>query len=464
MSERDWLDENEDRADGFLAGVAMDRRTLLRRGIGGAALLGLPGLIAACGGSSGSSTSGGGGAPSVPTGDVAPLNQIFGPGGKQAGRGTTMSLGMLLAVTGQGSFYGRVMSRGAKLAASQIKAAGGPEFDISIGDHQSGAVPPGVSAVRRMTTENHIRLLQTSYGAVSEAIAPLIAQQKILTFNGGGSSPGQVGKPFLWQTRMLFGDDPVDGSLAWVVKTYPKAKRIAVVGTLENAVEAEKKKIPRIWPQLTNGGQVVATEIHDVGETDFGTIIARLKAAKPDVIWTGDFGNDTGYLVKQARQASVTVPIIGVEFTDQAAKIAGKAYDTFIFGGDYFDPRNKNPFTVEFVKAHKQAYKVEPEFYGANYYEHPFIFWELVRRTIKAGGDPKNTEDLQKQIEANPEFPSVYGGGAGKVGTMRFNPSDHTVDKPMGMFKVRNGVPYKVATIKRIKPSEDPHTALVSMD
>lgn len=390
-----------------------------------------------------------------------PLNKIFGPGGKSAGKGFTLNDGMLLAVTGQGSFYGRVMSRGAKLGGKQIEAAGGPSYKISIGDHESGLVPPAVAATRRLVLNNHIETLQTSYGAPSEAIVPLIEQYKLLTFNGGGSSPGQLNKNFLWQTRMLFGADPMPGSLTYLAKTY-KAKRLAIVGTLENAVETEKKTAPLVWPKVSGGGKVVHTEIHDVGATDYSTVVARVKASNPDAIWTASFGNDLGYQVKAFRQAGVNVPIMGVEFTDQAAKIGGKTFDTFMFGGDFYDEKNTgNPFNAQFIQAHTKAYGVAPEFYGANYYEHTFVYWDLIRRTLKAKGDPKSTDDLQSQLEKKPTFVSVYGGGGGKVGLMTFDLKDHSISKPMGIFKVKGGKPVLVARIKKWDGKSDPRTSLL---
>lgn len=420
-----------------------DRRALLRRGATAGAVLAVAGGYASVAGAARP-------APAKRVDYNVELHKIFGPGGKNAGQGFTLHDGMLLAVTGQGSFYGRVMSRGAKLGAGLIQGAGGPKYDISIGDHESGLVPPAVAATRRLASQNKIETLQTSYGAPSEAIVPLIQQYKLLSFNGGGSSPGQLGKDFLWQTRMLFGIDPMPGSLAYLQKRY-NATKLAIVGTLENAVEAEKKYAPQVWKQLTNGkGQVVTTEIHEVGATDYGNVIARVKAAKPDVIWTGSFGNDLGYMVKQMREQGVKVPIMGVEFTDQAAKIAGKAFDTFQFGGDYYDAANPNPFNAVLVSAHQRKYRIAPEFYGANYFEHTFIIWDLIRRTIKAGGDPGKSSDLQDQLKANPVFNSVYGGGKGKVGTMKFNLGDHSISKPMGIFVVKGGAPQVIGRIQKV--------------
>jgi len=456
MDRYEWDVEDDLAPDGFECPTAMSRSALLKSGALTAAALSLSGMLTPAARATVARTSGA--RKFEAAGDI--LNEIFGPGGQAAGQGVTIKDGMMLAVTGQGSFYGRVMSRGAKLGAMQITAAGGPRFSISIADHESGLVPPAVSGMRRLVTQDDIQTLQTSYGAPSEAIIPLIEQYKVLSFNGGGASPGQLNKDYLWMTRMLFGNDPAPGSLVWLAKTY-KAKKLAILGTLENAVEAQKQLVPQVWPKIVPGGKIVAAEIHNVGETQYSAPIAKIKAANPDALWTPSFGNDLGYMVKQFRQAGFTKPIVGVEFTQQAQKIAGKYFDTFVFGGDYYDLTNPNPFNAQFVRAHKKAYGVAPEFYGANYYEHVFIIWDLVRRTLKAGGDPTKSSDLQKQLITNPTFKSVYGGAKGKVGLMTFNTKDHTISKPMGVFRVKKGTPYIVAEIKKWDGKENVKKTLV---
>lgn len=435
--------------------IDVSRRTFLR----GSAIVGGLGLLAACGGgeSSGSDSA-------IQTNKVDPksakgLTDIFGPGGKEGGAGVAISAGMLLAMTGQGSFFGKVMSAGAKLAAAQIKVADGISYNIHIADHKNGSVPAALSGTRQMVTQDEITVLQTSYGAPSEAIVPLIAQNKLLSFNGGGSSPGQVGKAFLWQTRMIFGDDPAPGGLAWLAKQYPDAKRLAIVGTQENGVAGAETIGPQVWEQLT-GGSVVANEQHDVGANDFSSIIARIKSAKPDAILTFSFGDDVGYLVKQLREANVTVPVMGIEFTEQAAKVAGDTYDTYNFATDFYDPANPNPWNKIFVEGHKKMFGEAPEYYGANYYEQVFFVWELVRRVLASGGDPTDTTALQAALEDNPRFKSLYGGDESTTGEVEFNPSDHTISKPMAVFKVVGGKPEKVQDIVKIDAGEDPTKAL----
>ncbi len=44
---------------------------------------------------------------------------------------------------------------------------------------------------------------------------------------------------------------------------------------------------------------------------------------------------------------------------------------------------------------------------------------------------------------------------------MQFNPDDHTIAKPMGVFEVKGGVPAKIADIVKVESGADPATALV---
>jgi len=450
----------------------MNRMRMGRTAVAVGVVAGLSGLLAACGSSSGSgtSTSAAAAATSAAASDSASasaatsaaagtcINDIFGPGGPEAGQGVTIPAGMLLAVTGQGSFFGKVMSQGALLAADQIKAAGGMDYQITVADHKSGDVPTAITETKKLI-QNGIEVLQTSYGAPSEAIIPIIQAGGVLTFNGGGSSPAQLKQDFLWMNRMVYAEDPAPGALAWLHKTYPDAKKLALIGTMENGVGTFKETAPNIWKKLT-GGEVVAAEQHDVGTTDFKALAQKILAANPDVVQTFSFGDDLGYQVKALREAGYKGPIMMDEFTSQAAKIAGSAYEGVNFGVDFYTPANPNPWNQCYVKAYKAKYGEDPEYYGSNYYEQVFIVWDLVKRVIKAGGDPTDAAQLQAALIADPTFNSVYGGDATTVGKVTLDTVDHSISKPMGVFVVKNGQPELIQEIVKIKAGEDPNSAL----
>ena len=368
------------------------------------------------------------------------LEEVFGEGGEQAGEGMEFNLGMLLAMTGDGEFYGKQMSRGAQLAAEQIKALGGPEINVCIADHESGILTAGVSGTRKLIDQDGVSAILSSYGAVTEAIIPLIQQSEVLTFNGGGASPTQLNQDYLWMTRMLFGYDPAPGAIDWLIETYPEAKKLAVIGTNENAIEVWEEMIPQIWPERS-GGEVVLSEIVNLGITDWSQTITKIKASGADAIFSMITSNDLGYLVKQLREANVEIPIVGIEITDEAKVVAGDLIDTYCFATDYFDINNDNPFTKQFVDAYMAKYGEAPEFYAATYYENVFLVWDCIKQVIADGGDINSGADLQDALVKLNTFKSVYGGGADEVGTLTFDTEVHTCSKPMGVYKLVDGEP-----------------------
>ncbi len=431
-----------------------------RRFLGGAAFLAmsglsLPAILEACGSSSPTTT-----ASTLPPDTLALFQKLFPGSASQQGQGKTLQVGMNLAMTGSGSFYGKVMSSGAELAAGQILGYNGANLNITINDHL-GDTQTSVTGVQRLITQNSIKVLETSYAAPSEALIPMIHQHNILMFNGGGASPGQLSQDYVYVDRMLLGWDPMPGALSWLNANFPSVKNIAVIGTKENGVEAYTQKLPVQWPKLVPGGKIVDTEVHDVGATDFSSAIARIKSHSPDAIYSFSFGTDLGYQIKQLRQANFAGPILGCEYTTDAYAIAGSAMDQgYFFAYDYFDTNGPSPLTQQFVKAYKAKYGVLPEFYGANYYEITLIVFELVRRVLNNGGDPTSGQQLQAALKAKPTFYSVYGGDASNTGTLSFDLTDHTVSKPMGVFQVQSGVVSLLQYITKIGLNDDPKTAL----
>lgn len=452
--EEDIVDEQNDRLDKAIRkAVAEDgvsRRTFLRSS-GGFLIVGglsLPAILAACA-QSGSSSAAESSAPTAaassgPTSAATSaasggtvLNDIFGPGGKEAGQGLTVVHGMNLAMTGGGSFYGEVMSGAAKLAAKQIKEAGGPDFKIVINDHQSGLVPPSVNGVRKLIDQDGIETFSASYAAPTIPILPLLEAAQILSLQGGGTNPDVLGKPFHFLTAMIFAVDPVDGALEFFHKTYPDAKRIVFTGTLENGAVAIKERGPAAWMKLVPDGVVAGTEIHELLITDFSALVARVKQENPDVIFTTSFADDLGYEIKALREAGVKAPIMTIDMTSNVPKLAGPAIGEDVYlAVDYYDVKNPNPFNVQFVEAHNKEYGKDPEYFGANFYEHLFILWDTVRQTLAAGKTVGRGTDMRDTLVANNLFKTVYGGDANTVGTGAWDLNDHTCSKPMGVYKL----------------------------
>lgn len=433
-----------------LQAADLSRRRILRfAALGGAAAAAAP-LIAACGnagsgagaGGKVNPTAGGGGA--VSTEMLQQLKGLLGPfDEKTMGKGLTISMGAVLALSGPGSFYGAVMSKGINLAVKQIKAMGGPTFNIQYKDHKSGDPQAGIAAIRELGSAGTPACL-SSYAADLFAMLPGINQYKVMTLDGGGgTSDAGESKPYFWGMRAITPDDTFGGVIKYIKAKMSDVRRIASVGW--DLGPASQLVINKLRAQLQAAGlQLVDSELTTVGATDYSTALSRVRASNPDLILLSIYGLDPGYFMKQYVTSGIGKPVIGSEFTPDAARASDGAYNQYLFAYDYFNSAQPtNDWAKIFVDSFRQQYgtvQYEPDFYAANYYEDTFAMWDLIRRVLKQGGNVHSGTDLQHALEANPEFKSVYGGSGSTLGTLALDRQSHSVSRrPMGIFAFKDG-------------------------
>jgi branched-chain amino acid transport system substrate-binding protein len=318
-------------------------------------------------------------------------------------------IGAILAMTGQASFYGQVMSQGMKQAVDEINAKGGVDgikLEAEIEDHKGGGGQEGVAAMNRLVSIHHVEAVLTSFSAPTIAIAPIADQQHILLVNGGAVSAKLAGMSrYLFNTRSLATD------LSRVAVAYARSlgvKRMAQIQWQNDVGDNIVQIAAPLWK--AGGGTVVASEAVAQGATNMDTQVAKVRASNPDVIALWMFTPEVALALKRLRDFGMKQPVIGVEYTENDAKIAGSAANNYFFANDYFAPSDDNPWSKQFAADYQKRYGMEPDLYGANYYEGVYIIAECIKRARAKGGDYWNGEALRQALLSNPKFDSVYGG------------------------------------------------------
>ncbi len=116
-----------------------------------------------------------------------------------------ITIGAILAMSGQSKMIGDWMSKGALLAAEQINAAGGVngrKIRIEIGDHKGGDVKAATNELTRMINLYKVKAVLSSYSAPTLAAQSIAVQSDMVLINGGAWSPKLIGKQYLWNTRL----------------------------------------------------------------------------------------------------------------------------------------------------------------------------------------------------------------------------------------------------------------------
>lgn len=340
-------------------------------------------------------------------------------------------IGAILAMTGQASFIGQVMSQGMKQAVDEINAKGGVDgikLEAEIEDHKGGGGQDGVAAMNRLVSIHHVQAVLTSFSAPTIAIAPIADQQHILLVNGGAVSAKLAGlSPYLFNTRSLATD------LSRVAIAYAKevgAKKMAQIQWQNDVGDNIVQIAAPLWK--SGGGTIVASESVAQGATNMDTQVAKVRASNPDVVALWMFTPEVALALKRLRDFGMKQPVIGVEYTDNDAKIAGAAANNYFFANDYFAPSDDNPWSKQFAADYQKRYGMEPDIYAANYYEGTYLIAECIKRARAKGGDYWNGDALRQALLSNPKFDSVYGG------QMTFQPNGVAL-KRTALFTAEDG-------------------------
>lgn len=217
--------------------------------------------------------------------------------------GDKVRIGMLNPSTGTYAELGDNQTRGARMAAAEINAAGGVMGRQLELIHADTAAKTGlsVSHAHQLVRQQGCHFLQgTVSSAVSEAVEQASKDMGVLFVDSGGHATPVTGKYCTWSTFRI------------CTTTYMLAAGIAQ--TLMN-------KYGKRWYFLTpnyafglteqaafesilkaHGGTVLGTSLAPLGTTDFSSYLIQAQAAKPDCLIILQAGDDLVHALTQVNQ------------------------------------------------------------------------------------------------------------------------------------------------------------------
>jgi branched-chain amino acid transport system substrate-binding protein len=402
--------------------------------------------LSACGGSSDSSSStdtastgseGGGGA--ATSAEAKEFLKYTGISEKaaEALKGQTFKLGAILPLTGAGAGFATEEQNGVLLAQAQMEEYLGLNVDYQVLDHKTGDPQAGAAAARQLGIDGFGTAVN-SYYAVFGSTLPELQKYKVLSIDpGGGTGNLLKGQEYFWGGRANTPDDAFPG-LRYFKETGSGAKKVALVDW-EAGSEYYEPVEKHFKEEADKSGLTFAGAVHTkIGETDYSAAISELRALDPDVIWLAVYGTEPGYFMKQYVTSGMTAQVVGSEYTPTGAKVAGSAYDEYIFAQDYFDfEKPTNPFAKFFLKTYEEHFGEPAEvFFEPNYYEAGIVYAILAARIAEEGGDINSGELMNEKLEEDPEFASLYGGSETEAGKLAFDTKTHDPSlRPVAMFR-----------------------------
>ena len=447
------------------------RVTRRRMLFGTAGAIGAAAFLAACGDdddsgrrrrrppattAAGAATTTGGGAatttaaarpPSGGGGGGGDLAALLGIEEASAGKGKTIELGAVLALTGTGSFYGKTMSRGLDLGGQAHRRARRPDVQVHLPRPQVGRRRRRRAGDGRDRLQGHpgqVRLLRRRPrgDAVVDGREQGVHARRRRRHEH--LRPGQavlLGHPGDHAERPDAGPVQVDeGDLPG--RQDGRHRRL---GHRRDEQRDHQGGHPRRRSPTAATSSTTSTSWCRSAARTSPRCCRRSRPTSPTSCWSCIYGQDPGSFANQAATAGLKAIRIGFEFTPDGVNASKGTYDSdgYTFAYDYFDPKNpKSPLAKKFVEDFNADNGEDPDFYAANFYENAFVMWELMRRIWKDDPDAEITgEALDEALQENLTVVSVYGGD--DIDARHATPSTRRrtpcIKREMGVFEYKGG-------------------------
>lgn len=273
----------------------------------------------------------------------------------EKGLGDSVKIGVLYSTTGPFSINETPMQNAAKMAIDEINAKGGikgKKIEAIYMDYGSDPTMAAQKAQELILKDGVCAIVGTNSSATRLAVIPTVEQNdSLLVYNT--YYEGEKPSPNVLYTNSV-PSQQIEAFIPWIMKNI--GKRVFFAGT---DYEFPKKSIA-IAEKLVqeNGGEVVGEEYVPTTQTDFSSMINKIKEAKPDVIFSVVAGNAAVPFYKQYSQYGMDpkqVPICSISTSEATLKGIGDAAIGTYSSFDYFNTID-TPANKEFIKKYQDKF------------------------------------------------------------------------------------------------------------
>jgi branched-chain amino acid transport system substrate-binding protein len=354
------------------------------------------------------------------------------PGG--AGAADPIKLGSIFSLTGSYATIEDPALKGAKLAVKQVNEAGGVKgrpIELIQYDGKSTLADIANAAQRLVHEDQVIAIVGVCDSGFYLASAPIAQDAGIPYLDAGGTVPNlpeQIGE---YAHMMPFGDD----YQAYVAAEFAMKDLGAKTAFLLRDGDTDyTRAIAHFFQERfqRDGGKIIEESSYHTGDTDYSSHITKIRGTNPapDIIYAAMNPGDDATFVRQAREAGVTIPIIGGDAFDNPdlVKNAGAANTADVYFTTHMAMSTDNPVAAKFIDAYKAEYGIPPEnaFAGLGY--------DSVNLMVEAMN--KAPELTSKAINDAIFTITAFDGATGKAD---FSNPKRAPDKEVTLIAVKDG-------------------------
>ncbi len=307
---------------------------------------------------------------------------ILARGTARAAEAAPVRVGVSGPLTGPAAQYGAQWKRGFDLALDLINGKdggiNGRKLVYDFEDSQNDPRQAVAIAQKFVADPSIVAELGDFSSTTSMAASPVYQRGKLVQLGFTNSHPKfTLYGDYMWSPGLSQTEE--QPQLADFAITKLGFKRPAVVHLNTDWGTASKNLFVEAAKQ--RGAQVVATEGYLPDERDFRSTLTRVMQSKPDSLVLESYYSDGALIVRQAREAGITLPIaaVGSVYSPKFLELGGKAVEGVYTESEFF-PDDPRPEVQAFVKAYRARYHDEPDAFAAFAYDALILTAAVLRQ------------------------------------------------------------------------------------
>lgn len=355
-----------------------------------------------------------------------------------------IKIGMVYELTGNTASYGTSAADGAKLAFKEINASGGvlgKQIKIVTADNK-GEPSESANAMTKVITQDKVVAVTgftvSSCGIAGSAVAednkiPLVAAA---TVNPRVTVDEKTGKVKNYTFRACF-IDSFQGTVSanFALNSLKKSKSAIMI---DNSSDYSKG-LAQIFKDVftKGGGQVVLEEAYLQKDQDFKSVLTKIKAQNPEILYLPGYYEDVGKIVKQARELGIMIPILGGDAWDSPRLVEIGSPDSLnnTYFTNFYSVQDTNPASQAFVEAYKKEYNQLPDSMAAMGYDAVYLLVDAIKRANSV-----ESAKIREALAATQDFKSVSG-------SMNLSPT-HDAIRGVVIIEMKDGKQVYKETVK----------------
>ena len=320
---------------------------------------------------------------------------------------TSVALASVGPVTGPDSSNGRPPRNGAELAVRKYNTAH-PGCPVGLLTYDTQGIPNNALnlADRIVSDPQIVGIIGPVFSGETAAMLPITDKGGVPEITASATNPSLAQNG--WPTfHRIVGNDAAQGPAAALFMT----ERLGVhrVAVVDDTGLYGKTIADLATKNLKTGGAVVPVRVSvDPESVNYPDAIAAIAGAHVDAVYFGGVSKPGGRLLRQMRDAGITVPFVGGDgiYTPDFIDDSGGASSGAIMTCPCVN--SSRPTTTKqtaFAESYRNTFGVDPGYFAAEYYDDANLFLDAISagQTTRAGIGrwlgSANSAGLTKTIE-----------------------------------------------------------------